>query len=94
MNWEGHWTPPPHGVLKINTDGSSRGNSGPTGIGGVTHCSSSDVKFFFSMHKGYHSNNLMDTLSILYAMEQCCLRGWRKIICELDSQVVVNLLIS
>ena len=45
------------------------------------------------MHKGYHSNNLMEALAILYAMEQCCLRGWHKIICESDSQVVVNLLI-
>ena len=27
-------------------------------------------------------------------MEQCCLRGWSKVICESDSQVVVNLLSS
>lgn len=32
MNQDGHWTPPPHRVLKFNTDGSSRGNPGPTGI--------------------------------------------------------------
>ena len=46
VNQDGHWTPPPCGVLKINTDGSSRGNLGPVGIGGVVRCSSGDVKFF------------------------------------------------
>ena len=36
----------------------------------------------------------MEALAILVAVEQCCQRGWKKIICESDSQVVVNLLHS
>jgi hypothetical protein len=92
VNRDGHWTP--HGVLKINTDGFSQGNPGPAGIGGVARCSSSEVKLFFLVYKGYHTNNLMEAQAILYVVEQCCLRGWRKIICEFDSQVVVNLLTS
>ena len=94
VNRDGHWTPPPCGILKINTDGSSRGNPGPTSIGGVVRCSSGDVKFFFSIHKGSYTNNLMEAQTILYVVEQCCLRGWSKVICESDSQVVVNLLSS
>lgn len=69
MNWEGHWTHPHHGVLKINTDRSSCGNLGPVGIGGVAHCSSGEVKFFFLVHKGDYSNNLMEAQAILYALE-------------------------
>ena len=92
VNREGHWTPPAVGVLKINTDGSSRGNPGPAGIGGVARDSSGDIQFFFSIYKGYHTNNLMEALAILVAVEQCCQCGWRRIICETDSQVVVNLL--
>ena len=60
VNRDGHWTHPPCGILKINTDGSSRGNPCPAGIGGVVHCSSGDVKFFFSVHKGAYTNNLME----------------------------------
>ena len=60
VNRDGHWTPPPCGVLKINTDGSSRGNPGSAGIGGVARCSSGNVKFFFSIHKGEYTNNLME----------------------------------
>ena len=94
MNQDGHWTPHPNGVLKINIDGSSRGNPGPSCIGGVAHCNSGDVKLFFSMHKGDYAKNLMEDQAILYVVEQYCLRGWCKIICEFDSQVVVNLLSS
>ena len=45
----------------------------PIGIGGVARCSSGEVKFFFSVHKGDHTNNLMEAWAILYAMEQCFL---------------------
>ena len=64
------------------------------GIGGVVHCSFGDVKFFFLVHKGAYTNNLMEAQAILYVVEQCFLRGWSKVICESDSQVVVNLLSS
>ena len=48
----------------------------------------------FSIYKGNQTNNLMEALAILVAVEQCCQRGWKRIICESDSQVVVNLLHS
>ena len=94
VNRDVHWTPPPCGVLKINTDGSSHGNPSLASIGGVARCSSRNVKFFFSIHKGDYTNNLMEAQAILYAVEQCCLWGWSKIIRESDSQVVVNMLSS
>ena len=48
----GKWLPPPTGFLKINTDGSSRGNPGSTGIGGIGRDSSGSVVFIFSANKG------------------------------------------
>ena len=57
-------------------------------------CSFGDVKLFFLVHKGDYTNNLMEAQAILYVVEQCCLRGWSKVICESDSQVVVNFLSS
>ena len=80
------------GILKINTDGSSQGNLDLASIGGFGHDSFGDIQFLFSKYKGYHTNNLMEALAILVVVEQCCLRGWKRIIYEIDSQVVVNLL--
>jgi len=48
----GKWLPPPIGFLKINTDGSSRGNPGSARIGGIGRDSSRLVVFIFLANKG------------------------------------------
>ena len=44
-----------------------------------------NVIFIFSVHKGVHSNNMMEALSIKLAMERACSLGWRRMVCESDS---------
>lgn len=46
----------------------------------------------FSIHKGVQTINLMEGLVILYGLEQAFELGWHRVICESDSQVLVNLL--
>ena len=94
VNCEGHSSPPKVSILKINTDGSSQGNPGPTGIGGVRSDRFGDIQFLFSIYKDYHTNNLMEALAILVVVELCFQLGWKRILCETDSRVVVNLLNS
>lgn len=86
--------PPPFGTLKINTDGSSRGNPGHARGGGIGKDNSGKAIFFFSEYKGIQSNNYMEALVVLMALERGCALGWSKIICESDSQVVVDMLNS
>lgn len=83
---------PPTRVLKINTDGFARGNLGHVGVGGVGRYSSRVVVFFFLEYRGKHSNNLMETLAILLALKRAYALDWKRIICESDSQVVVDLI--
>lgn len=73
------------GTLKVNTDGSSRGNPGPVGVGGVGRDSSGSVVFLFSIHKGTQTINLMEGWVILYALEKAYELGWHRVICESDS---------
>ncbi|XP_059068873.1 uncharacterized protein LOC131859298 [Cryptomeria japonica] len=73
-------------------DGSSRGNPSPAGIGGIGRDSLGTIHFLFSICKGCHTNNLMEALAILFVVERACDLGWSTLICESDSQVVVNLL--
>lgn len=86
--------PPPEDILKIKTDGSSCGNPGPAGIGGMGRDCLGEVVLFFSIFKGWQANNFMEGLAILYALERAYALGWHKVICESDSQVIVNLLIE
>ena len=67
--------PPPAGTLKINTDGSSRGNPGHAGIGGIGRDNEGGTMFLFSTYKGQYSNNLMEALAIKTAIERGCSLG-------------------
>ena len=90
----GKWHLPPYGVLKINTDGSSRGNPGPAGIGGIGRDAMGSVVFIFSFYEGIQTINLVEGLAILAALEKAHAQGYRRIVCESDSQVLINLLIE
>lgn len=48
----GRWLPPPIGFLKINMDGSSRGNLGSAWICGICRDSYGLVVFIFSANRG------------------------------------------
>ena len=50
--------------------------------------------FIFLANKGVQTVNRMEGLAILYAFKQENALGWRKVICEADSQVLVNLLVG
>ena len=45
----GRWRPPPDVILKINTNGSSRGNPGQVGVGGIGRDMDGNVIFIFSV---------------------------------------------
>ena len=66
---DGRWSPPLAGILKINTDGSSRGNPCHDGIGAIGRGNDSVVVFMLSIYKGQYSNNLMEVLAIKIDVE-------------------------
>ena len=78
--------------MKINIDGSSRGNPCHAGIGALGRGNDDVVVFMLSIYKGQYSNNLMEALSINIAVERGCSLGWKEIICESNSQIVVDML--
>ena len=82
---DGRWSPPPARILKINTDGSSRGNPGHASIGAIGRGNDGGAVLMLSIYKGQHSNNLMEALAIKIDVERRCSLGWKEIICEFDS---------
>ena len=61
-------------------------------MGGIGRDMDGNVIFIFSIHKGVHSNNVMEALAIKLAMERACSLGWRRMVCESDSQIVVDMI--
>lgn len=73
--------------MKINTNGSSRGNLGFAGVGGLGRDNFGVVLFLFSRYYGIQYNNLMEALAILVALSKSCVLGWRIIICNLTHKL-------
>ena len=61
-------------------------------MGGIGRDMDGNVIFIFYVHKGVHSNNVMEALAIKLAMERACSLGWRRMVCESDSQIVVYMI--
>jgi len=58
------WQPPPHGFLKFNIDGSSKGNHGDVGYEGVIRDEEGNIKVIFHSHFGRETNNMDELMAI------------------------------
>ena len=58
------WQPPPHGILKFNIDGTSKGNPGMVGFGGVIRDEQGCIKDIFHSHLGVATNNMAELMAL------------------------------
>lgn len=82
--------PPPENVLEFNVDGSSKGDSGRSGIGGVLRNISSKMICFFSKAVGTRWTFEAKVEAILHAMLFCQEHNLRDVVVESDSFLVVG----
>nr|XP_027109299.1 uncharacterized protein LOC113729174 [Coffea arabica] len=87
------WEFPVQGAFKLNTDGCSLGNPGVGGGGGVLRDSSGALLFGFSVPFGELTCLQAEIKALVFGVQQCRLRGFSRIRVEVDSLVLVNLLV-
>lgn len=63
-------------------------------IGGIGRDSLGSVIFLFLVYEGTQTINLVERLAILDALERAHALGWRRIVCESDSHILINFLIE
>ncbi|XP_058075745.1 uncharacterized protein LOC131224226 [Magnolia sinica] len=80
----------PMGWLKLNIDGSSRGNPGESGGGGVCRDHSSNLIFAFHRYYSTASNTITETQAMLDGLNICSYLGLTNIIVESDSKLIVE----
>jgi ribonuclease HI len=84
--------------LYINTDGGSRGNPGPAGIGVVFSDANGGIIHEYKQYVGEGTNNEAEYKAIVKALEILVKSKWfeenniadKKVICRLDSKLVVE----
>ncbi|MFC1735241.1 ribonuclease HI family protein [Candidatus Hydrogenedentota bacterium] len=74
----------------LNTDGGSRGNPGPAGIGAVIKTPKGNVITEVSEYIGTATNNVAEYRALLAGLEKCAELGAEYVECRLDSQLIVH----
>lgn len=75
--------------MHIFTDGGSRGNPGPAGIGVVIRDGDSVIAEI-SKCIGNATNNVAEYMAAIYGMQEACIRGAKEVVLSLDSQLVAR----
>lgn len=76
--------------VKLNSDGSSRGNPGPSGGGGIIK--DADGKMLITYAKGFgdESNNKAEAMALLIWINWCSSNGIKNLEVESDSLFLIN----
>ncbi|GLT74169.1 hypothetical protein SLA2020_459820 [Shorea laevis] len=85
-----YWTKPPMNFIKINTDGSTLRNPGPSGAGGVLRDDSGSWIVGYALNLGIGTNTNAEFWGIKQGLELALERGFKRIILESDSLFAVN----
>lgn len=86
------WRPPNIGWFKLNFDGASRGNSGPSGAGGVIHSWQGKTIARYSKPLEIDTNNMAEFKALVLGLSLCIELNLAKVEIEGDSAIVVNAL--
>lgn len=82
------------GWVKVNTDGASRGNPGMAGAGGIIRGPGGDTLGMFSANCGSTTCTKAELLAAMRGVALAWNKGYRKILLEVDSMVVVRELLG
>ena len=86
------WIQPPHNVLKLNTDGCSKGNPGISGGGEVLRDARGNLLLAFSCSFGLATSLQAEVCALIFGVKLCLEKGFSSFEVELDSLVLVQIL--
>lgn len=84
------WSPPKPGWLKLNFDGASRGNPGPSGIGYVIRDHSGSIIWKMAKPIPPDTNNIAEFKALQLGLTDCIKHGLKNISVEGDSEMAIN----
>lgn len=92
QNIDVRWACPPSGWVKLNTDGSSKGNPGDGGCGGLIRDEAGQWVASFCCHIGICSAFTAELWGILRGLCLAWAKGFRRVLIESNSNTIVHIL--
>ncbi|XLS95417.1 hypothetical protein HN51_071425 [Arachis hypogaea] len=86
------WVPPSEGAIKLNVDGSSRGNPGRAGCGGLLRDQDGNCITGFVSHIGFAGSIAAELVAIRHGLWLAWQFGYRKVECESDCMVALEII--
>ncbi|OIT22333.1 putative ribonuclease h protein [Nicotiana attenuata] len=86
------WKPPDRGIYKLNIDGSSLGNPGRVGIGGVIRDWDSNWIIGFTMSIHHATNIFTEGLALIQGLRIAIQQSIRRLVVETDCNLLINML--
>ena len=77
-------------TLIIQTDGGSRGNPGPAGIGAILSDGKGKKIAEVSKYIGETTNNVAEYLAVIYALQEAVYKEAKSVKLKIDSQLVAR----
>lgn len=77
-------------TLELYTDGGSRGNPGPAGIGAVVKTLDGEVVDTVSRYIGKDTNNVAEYTALIEGLKACQEQGGTEIRVYMDSELIVK----
>nr|XP_027103068.1 uncharacterized protein LOC113724357 [Coffea arabica] len=84
------WSCPTRPYVKLNVDGSSLGNPGDSGGGGLVRDNSGCFLYGFSSYYGWQTNMHAEASARLEGIQLCLSQGYGHVLVELDSLTLLN----
>ena len=84
------WMVPPMGYVKLNVDGSSLGNPGDAGGGGLIRDSEGRLLYGFSTFYGWQTNMSAEAMALLEGLQLCKSHGFPHVEIEIDSLTLLK----
>ncbi|OIT05835.1 putative ribonuclease h protein [Nicotiana attenuata] len=86
------WKPPDQGTFKLNIDGSSLGNPGRVGIGGIIRDCECNWIVGFNMSIPHATNIYMEGLALIQGLKIAIQQNIRRLVVETDCSALVDML--
>ena len=87
-----HWSSPSLSVVKLNSDGCSKWNPGPSGGDAVLRDSSGAFIFTYSCYFGIATSLAAEVRALLMGVKLCISNGYNLLYIESDSKVLLQIL--